>query len=142
MERADRPVSPPHPGENARFVRSEGLENSGWSCVDPPILACSETRAYFLSLLDQRPVPQLREIRSAHAVLRDDQFTLLGRTPYILQRVSFFLFRVRSNVWIAVHRLSFLWDARFQLFRLEKWSAPGLASTGRQSGRECHVPRF
>ena len=38
----------------------------------------SEARAFSWSLLDQRPVPQVCEIPSAHEVLRDDRFTSLS----------------------------------------------------------------
>ena len=53
----------------------QGRVEAAWIRRWSAILASSAARAFSLSLLDQRPVPQVCEIPSAHQVLRDDRFT-------------------------------------------------------------------
>ena len=52
----------------------QGRVEAAWIRRWNAILACSAARAFSLSLLDQRPLPQVCKIPS-HEMLRDDRFT-------------------------------------------------------------------
>ena len=81
-----------------------------WSAI----LACSAARAVSLSLLDQRPVPQVCEIPSAHEVLRDDRFTKGRVSSFVGSSVALaFLLR------LVVHSLLFP-EIASSLFRVKK----------------------
>ena len=67
--------SPPWPWHARCPFVPQGRVEAAWIRRWSAILACSAARAFSWSLLDQRPVPQVCDIPSAHEVLRDDRFT-------------------------------------------------------------------